>query len=167
MSQSHLRWSERKKFGKGEVSQEQFRLWAERNGIKYLPFGFDLTDEQDKDISIARFLKLTPQVRMTPDYACMSKKAGFLVEVKGCGRDGVKIKEETLQSLSIWQEHMQDVYFFIYNSHTHACVLITYAAISQLCYGWASPKYFESDNKKYYLLPNDKFTWETIEKERT
>lgn len=169
MSQSHLSWAERAKFGKGEVSEHQFELWAQRNDVVAITYGFrneDMPkDAQGKElVTRHRFTRLSPHIRMTPDFACMSKKAGFLVEVKGCGSRGLKIKDETMESLEWWTTH-DPVYFFVYNSSSHKCAMISFEDMQNLCND-VPTDYFESDKKPYSLIKIKSITnWEDIPEE--
>lgn len=104
---------------------------------------------------------LSAFIRFTPDFLCEGKEnKKFLVECKGCGRDVLKIKLETMDVMEHWT-HFAPLWFFIYNSSKNQYALVTYRALMDLCEA-AEIKEFSNDHKKYYHIPTGRFEWQAF-----
>ena len=73
--------------------------------------------------------KMAPMLRNLPDYYAQS---GHLVEVIGCGRDGLlKLKSHKLATLKAWNE-LQPVMMFFWNSHKGQWTLVELEEVERL-----------------------------------
>lgn len=96
---------------------------------------------------------MSPFIRHTPDYYAGT---GWLVEVMGCGQDGiVKLKEDKYKALLDWNKH-QKVALFVSNSAEQTWVL---APMNILKKHVGSARRdgrvnkFENDGNVYFELP--------------
>lgn len=88
-------------------------------------------------------------VANTPDYLQKHR----LVEVQGCGRDGIiKIKPAKLAAVQDWTLHM-DVVFFFWNSHRKEYTYVDHSVIRNMCTeGAVETKQFP-EGTDYYAIP--------------
>jgi hypothetical protein len=88
----------------GDIAELAYEKWADDYEIRWDRFGFNRPR--------SNMFKWPAYIRYTPDYITHDR----LVEVKGCGRDGLaKIKNENIEALNSWNEWMP-VWIFIWNS---------------------------------------------------
>jgi hypothetical protein len=126
----------------GDTAEAVYEQWADGNDIRFDRYGFNRPR--------SNMFKWPSEIRYTPDYITHDR----LIEVKGCGRDGLaKIKQENLDALSNWQKHLP-VWLFIWNSalEEHA-----YFELSQRFYLWlpknCSNGRFPDNNKVFWNIP--------------
>ena len=147
----------------GDIAEPKFEEWARANNIAFVRFGYNRPP-------FKRDWQIAEHIRLMPDYLCEPEKGPhFLVEVKGCKlkrRKGdeanadIKIKEVTLNALEEWHS-TQHVYFWIYDSGYKMWTFVPLDHIEAACLS-AEKKQFETDNKWYYSLSRDKFSWKSI-----
>jgi hypothetical protein len=137
----------------GEPAEEQFRLWAEQNGVTYVDFGL-------KKPPIKKFYQLSPLIRGMPDYICEGT-APFFVECKGCASRTLKIKLESIEVMTRW-DHELPMWIFIYNSKKHAYAMINLRQLVDLCEG-TRIKEFDGDHRQYYDIPIGRVEWTEIQ----
>lgn len=103
------------------------------------------------------FGKMTPLLRNQPDYYVQT---GHLVEVMGCGKDGIlKLKLHKMAALRQWHK-LQPVKMFVWNSHLGRWALIDFPEVERL-FNHAKKKGVEQfhDGPKYVEIP-----WANVEK---
>ena len=94
----------------------------------------------------------TPNIRYTPDYIQHNR----LVEVKGCGRDGlVKIKQENLEALRNWEAFAEmPVWLFCWNSQQEQSAMFE---LTSRFMRWLGDNCqndrFPDNNKLYWEIP--------------
>ena len=101
---------------------------------------------------------MTDALRHMPDFYTES---GYLVEVMGCGRDGIlKLKPPKWEGLKVWNS-IQPVALFTYNSHLERWTLVAWQELVKLVNRARrrGTKAF-SDGNEYWELP-----WSDLEEE--
>lgn len=104
---------------------------------------------------------MTAVLRYMPDFYAQD---GCLVEVMGCGRDGILkgMKVDKWSAMLVWHEHVADVRFWLWNSTLDKGISLTLIQMAVLVQRSATDlgvRSFEVDGNRYYPLP-----WEWIEK---
>ena len=127
----------------GDMAEGQYETWADEAGDKWVRYGLNRPR--------ASMTKWSPFIRYTPDYILHDR----LVEVKGCGRDGlVKIKTENIAALAGWRAISDlPVWLFIYNSSEDD---IVYFEMDDTFYTYLHdvPKdRFPDNDKEFYNIP--------------
>lgn len=131
----------------GEIAENAFERWAIVNDLKYVQRGWNRPP-------LARFFKVSPVDRATPDYVLETADNHYYIDCKGTGsEDFVKIKQESLDHLGWWQTQ-HDVWFFVWNSKIKKHVFLKYTNVVELC-KTLPKKTFENDGKTYYEVPTD------------
>lgn len=88
----------------GDIAELQFERYCKDRGIPFIRYGLNRPP--------LRVASLPAFIRYTPDYLTVQG----LVEVQGCGNDGlIKLKHDKLWALKEWDQH-DNVYFFFWNS---------------------------------------------------
>lgn len=136
----------------GDTAEHAFKAWAEAHNVNYVAYGLNRPPFRS-------FYLLPEFIRMTPDFLCEGESK-FFVECKGSAGTVVKIKLETMRVLREWNDHLP-LWFFIYDSTNHRYSFIHYAQLNVLCQG-APIKKFRSDQKEYYHLRTNRFSWEPL-----
>lgn len=137
----------------GDLSERACEEWMEQKGVSIERFGFNRSQ-------LPRFWKLPLKLRTRPDYLAMGKHP-FFIEVKGCGTASyIKIKELTLDGLSMWQQEL-DIWMFFYDSHHKRISFTHYPIVHELAQ--QSPFDFFQEGHKYYKLPKKQLTWEDFQ----
>lgn len=111
------------------------------------------------------FKKLPIVLRHKPDYYA---QAGYLVEVMGCGKDGIlkSVKVEKYEALKTWKKIATmlelDVAMFVWNSHTEQYVTLLWPAIVKLVAKSKRQLGIQAfdDGNEYYPMP---WEWATQE----
>lgn len=98
--------------------------------------------------------QMTQMLRNMPDFYTGK---GWLVEVMGCGRDGILkgLKVPKWASLRDWNE-VQRLCFWVWNSSTQRGVWVAFDRMSDLVARSVSERgvqAFENDGNEYYELP--------------
>lgn len=92
-------------------------------------------------------------LRHAPDFYT---KSGHLVEVMGCGRDGiVKLKESKYKALLEWAKH-QKLALFVFNSKLNTWVLTPFESVKKAvarARRRGRVAAFENDGNVYFELP--------------
>lgn len=140
---------------RGTPAERQFVVYAKKMGWHGAKYGFEQ--------GVEHFWKVPEVIRATPDFV-ISSPVPMLVEVKGCGKDGIiKLKERDLTALESWN-HMADVWFFFYDSHRKRVSFQAYPSINEVVMDSDIVQDIYPDNNAlYYKLPVDKIKWEKIE----
>ena len=135
----------------GDTSERVFEAWAQKNNVPFVRFGFNRPPFQ-------KFYRVNELLRLIPDYVCEGPKETVLVEVKGCGREGLKIKDQTLVALDHWSDYNR-VFIFVYNSSFKQYSFFPLEQLVALCEG--KPKLAFPDGKEFVVISNNEITWET------
>lgn len=94
--------------------------------------------------------KMSDFLRHAPDYYT---QPGILVEVMGCGADGIfKVKTDKWDALKQWHKH-NEVALFVWNSGEHEWALIRWAGLVALIAKARKHVTEFSDGNRYYPLP--------------
>jgi len=133
----------------GDTAEGVFEAWALKNNILFVRLGFNRPP-------FKRFDKFADEVRLMPDYACEGADA-VLVEIKGCGREGLKVKEDSIRVMEFWNM-LNPVLVFIYNSSKKATCLITLDELITKTDGKELRTF--PDGKTYFTIPNEELVWE-------
>lgn len=115
---------------------------------KTLRFGF----RRPKGID---FRSIKEVFRHTPDYITESN---YLVEVMGCGRDGVlkSMKTDKYEALKEWAVIARlgtGLVFFIWNSHEQEYIILSWDLMKKMVNRYRSKIEEFNDGNKYYPLP--------------
>ena len=135
------------------MSESHFKLFADEQGIRYIRFGLDRPP----------FNSLTGLplfIRAAPDFLCEGTSK-FFSEVKGCGKNGLKLKRESLDAMKEWNTYLT-VWVFIYNSSSNKYAFATYQQLEELC-KTIEPQKFDNDGKVYYTISTSKLSWTAME----
>ena len=90
----------------GDIAEAAYESWADAKDIRWDRFGHNRPR--------SNMFKWPAFIRYTPDYITHDR----LVEVKGCGRDGIlKVKQENIEALREWGVWMP-VWMYAWNSST-------------------------------------------------
>lgn len=134
-------WS--KRYGTlGDPAESQFEIWAHDNSIIFERFGLNRP--------APNMGKWPAFIRYTPDYIVHDR----LIEVKGCGRDGlIKIKQENLEALWLWGEYLP-VWIFSWNSDSRVSTFwpLNHGFAKWLSDSCDSDRFPDSD-KVYWKIP--------------
>lgn len=145
-------FNERKKY-LGDTSEAAFETWANKNGIPFARMGFLRP--------AIKLFKVDERLRLMPDYICEGKDI-TLVEVKGCGNEGLKIKLESLDVMGFWNDNFHKVLLFIYNSSTKKCSFVDWEEMDFLTVNKDVHTFPDKSKKKYYIIPIDELQWNEI-----
>jgi hypothetical protein len=137
--------------GMGDLAEDAFKLWADRQGFAYADWGL-------KRPPFKRFWNLPALVKVAPDYVCEGKRH-FFVECKGKGKGALKIKLESLAGLDWWNDQMT-VWFFVNDSVEKQYAFLPYRAMQDICY--SSPIRRFHDGKHYYHIKPSRLTWNPL-----
>lgn len=142
-----------KKRNSGSNLGEEMALeYFTSNDITYGRFGYD--EIKKNRIPTEQFVMLDYRLRKRPDYiVCWNERFSF-VEVKLCGKDGLRLKDCDVKGYKYWNKTFP-VWIFVYNANTDQQKLILLndiIKISEDC------EYQEMwDNKEpYRLIPFEK-----------
>lgn len=140
---------------RGTPAERQFVRFAKRSGWHGAKYGFEQ--------GVERFWKVPELIRATPDFA-ISHPHPMLVEVKGCGKDGIiKLKERDLTALNVWHD-MCDVWLFFYDSHLQRTA---FEGLESILMTIREPEveidYYPDNKAKYFKVPVSMLKWEAIE----
>lgn len=140
---------------RGTPAENAFVRYAKKKGWRGAKYGFEE--------GVEYFYNLPDVIRSTPDFVITHPDA-MLVEVKGCGRDGiVKLKERDLKALEEW-ERACVVMFFFYDSHRQR--VATYFlddVLSIIDREDVQRGTYPENRAMYYMIPVDFMEWEDIE----
>lgn len=133
----------------GDTAEAVFEKWAERHGIIFIRLGLNRPP-------FKHLFKVSKLIRLIPDYLCEGTDT-VLVEVKGCGSEGLKIKHESFDIMAVWNA-IQPVRIFVYNSSSNATTLLTMDDLAEL----RMTKEVQAfpDGKLYVTIPINEMTWE-------
>jgi len=93
-------------------------------------------------------------LRYTPDYVTVNT----LIEVMGCGKNGLKLKQEKLSALTMWDGQMP-VWLWIWSTPKQEYAFIPLKTIMKLIdKGDATPGSFR-EGKAYYGFKPSLFPW--------
>lgn len=140
---------------RGTPAERQFVAFAKRNNWHGAKYGFEQ--------GVEHFWKVPEVIRATPDFV-ISHPHPMLVEVKGCGKDGIiKLKERDLTALIAWED-MCDVWMFFYDSHLNR---VSFQGLQSILMTIREPgveiDHYPDNNAKYYKVPVSTLKWEDIE----
>jgi len=100
-------------------------------------------------------------MRTRPDYLCQYNNDTFFLEVKGIGADGVlKVKLDSLEGATFWNT-IHPLYFFIFDSTGKRFAKVALTRLREMIKK-IFPQAFPGDEKLYYPVPANLFTWENI-----
>lgn len=140
----------------GDTAEQKFREIADAKGIRYVDYGFHRPP-------FKRFYDVPLFIRLTPDFLCEGReKEKYLVEAKGCGSRGLKIKLESLEGMRLWNE-LAPVWVFVYNSSKKKYAMVSYEHMVGMCEGRDVEEF--DDHKEYYTVPVKEFTWHALPQE--
>ena len=133
----------------GDTSEGKFEEWATKHGVPFVRMGFNRPPFE-------RFYKFPEELRLMPDYA-VEGSGPAMVEVKGCGKEGLKVKLESIRVMEFW-DTMIDVRIFIFNSaRPQRYAWLNLFDLIALTDDKGTRKF--PDGKEYYLIPNDEIEW--------
>lgn len=140
---------------RGTQAERQFKIYANRKGWNGGKYGFEQ--------GIPKFWKVPEVIRATPDFIISHPKP-MLVEVKGCGEDGIlKLKFRDLGALGAWND-LCEVWMFFYDSHRNRVSFQGYESILDIL---DSPEVeideYPDNKAKFHMLPVNIIKWENIE----
>jgi len=135
----------------GDTAEGVFETWAKKNNIVFVRVGFNRPPFKS-------FYKFAPELRLMPDYACEGTEA-VLIEVKGCGKEGVKIKDESVSAMEFWHT-LNKVKIFIYNSSSKSYCLIDLQDLIDKLDG--KPRMKFPDGKTYGIIEINELSWEKV-----
>lgn len=105
----------------GDPAERAFETWSDHNGLAYTRYGL-LRPKVD-------MRTIPAEIRYTPDYVTDYG----LVEVQGCGQDGLlKFKHDKLDALRWWDEIIP-VTFWFYHSTTGLDAQASLDEVVRLC----------------------------------
>jgi hypothetical protein len=136
----------------GDTSEGVFEAWANKNGLPFVRVGFNRPP-------FKKFYKVNELLRLMPDYVVEGPKETVFVEVKGCGREGLKIKEQSITALDHWDEY-NPVFIFAYNSSFKQYSFFPFDTLIKLCEDREVLKF--PDGKEYVIIPNNDLTWNNL-----
>lgn len=105
--------------------------------------------------------RMSPVLRHMPDYYT---ETGHLVEVMGCGRDGVvKLKVEKWEAMKWWNKSGNEVALFLWNSATNEWSLLDWSQMVTAVRRAraAGIQAFANDGNRYYPIQ-----WDRLERVR-
>lgn len=136
---------------RGTPAERAFVRYALANGWRGARYGFEA--------GVEGFWKLPEVIRSTPDFV-LTDPNPMLVEVKGCGRDGlIKLKDRDMKALAFW-DTVCHLSFFFYDSDRHRVAFVSFLQIADLLrdetimYG-----VYPDNNARYAKLPVDRLGW--------
>ena len=133
----------------GDTAETVFEQWAEQHGITFVRLGLNRPPFQ-------HLYKVNKLIRLMPDYLCEGTDT-VLVEVKGCGLEGLKIKHESFDIMAVWSA-IQPLKIFIYNSATKATALLTLNELAELRLTKDTQAF--PDGKLFVTIPITEIKWE-------
>jgi hypothetical protein len=133
----------------GDTAEGKFEEWAARRGVILVRLGFNRPP-------FRRFYDFDERLRLFPDYAAEGAKESILVEVKGCGKEGLKIKDQSISVMDFWND-LVPVRIFVWNSSLRKCCLLAFDELVSLLEGKEAMKF--PDGKVYRIVDNNDLTW--------
>lgn len=132
----------------GDPAENAFRTWADGQGLAYVKYGLD---RPPVDLRL-----INAMIRYTPDFIC----DGYgLVEVQGCGRDGLfKFKHDKLEALGRWAG-LEYVWLWLWYQPSDECVVVPVDVIARKCYSKGG---LRTDGKFDGTKPYSQVSWEEL-----
>lgn len=137
----------------GEIAENAFERYCDKRGLKYVRYGLTRS-------SFKRFHLLPAQIRMTPDYLVETPTKHFQVEVKGCGRNPLKIKERSIEAMAEWNKLMP-LRVFVYNSVRGEAAWISFKRLLKFA-EISEYKEFEIDGVRYFEIDQRMLQWRPL-----
>lgn len=136
----------------GDLAESNFEAYAQHHSIDVVRWGLNRPP-------LRAFYKIPFKIRMAPDYLCQAPSRTFFVECKGTNGTTLKLKKESLDGLSLWDEECP-VWIFIYDSKNHRSSFVSLELLKTICVD--TPVKLFDDGKAYHAIPCAELSWDAM-----
>jgi hypothetical protein len=140
----------------GKNAEQQAELFFHNSGIKFQRYGWNGSEGY---LPSGDYQRISATLRAKPDYIVKQTGNYSLVEVKGCGNAGLKIKLSSIGAMRDWHKKAP-VLLFIWHGSKKQFAFLSLGKLMELTTG-LNVMQFENDGREYYQIPCSYFNWQT------